>query len=270
MTEKTKLPPTEELEGSMPQFRCMAGKHNHSIDHGATTTEVRGLALCGGCNEWTPYHITGGLLHSVDEAAVPIRVCPNCGAKAAFRRRWEWPPNGDEIGALDSCSACGFTAYFKSSDRQGKSVIDQYPKVIRNPQDELPAQVKTAYAEALQCYGAGAPNGALLMCRRAIQEALDERGAKKGDLPTQLNDLVTQYKITPDLKDWADHARIGGKLAGHGTGGKEWGDPSKVWGDSEDAEAVLEFCEAFFEYLYVLPERNKQRRSRIAPPPATQ
>lgn len=267
--QETKLSPETYLEGnSMADFRCRQCSTNLSVNHSGATVAVWGLAQCNGCKSWTPFKEENGIFVIV-EPLMPARLCPNCKTKTAFRRLWDWPPNGEPVSALDLCLACGLVAYFKS-DRLGQTVIDQYPKVVQVAQPELPDQVKKAYAEALISQGAGAPNGALLMCRRAIQEALDNLGAKKGDLPTQLGDLVSKLKLTPDLKEWGDHARIGGKLAGHGTGGNEWGDATKIWGDASDAEAVIAFCEAFFEYVYVLPERNKERRAKTGTPPALQ
>lgn len=255
-------------EVKMADFLCAKCGAPLQVSHGQHVEAMQGYSQCQSCKMWTPFRVRGGI-YRIDESLMPVRICPNCKAKAGFRRRWEWPPESSKVAALDSCSACGFTAYFKSDDREGTNVTDMYPKVVLEPPTELPEPVKKAYAEALVCYGAGAPNGTLLMCRRAIQEALDGLGAKKGVLPTQLQDLVDKRKIPPDLKDWADHARIGGKLAGHGTGGAEWGDSTKVWGDMKDADAVIGFCDSFFDYLYVIPERNRQRRAGIDPIPPT-
>ncbi len=69
-------------------------------------------------------------------------------------------------------------------------------------------------------------------------------------------------KITPDLKDWADKARIGGRLAAHGTGEDEWGHPDKDWGDSQDAKEVIDFCTSFFEYAFVLKARLDKLRGQ--------
>lgn len=211
------------------------------------------------------------------EAAMPARKCPYCKVVSNFSRSADriinaesTPPgtNNEEV-SLDICQNCNAVVYFRTI-RGGGDVKDMYPGLTESAPDELPSNVRKAFDEALICYAAKAPNGALLMCRRAIQEALNDLGAKNGDLPTQLSDLVSKYKLTPDLKEWADHARIGGKLAGHGTGGNEWGDATKIWGDVTDAEAVIAFCEGFFEYVYVLPERNKQRRVKTGTPPVAQ
>ena len=90
-------------------------------------------------------------------------------------------------------------------------------------------------------------------------EEKNDLKAKKGDLPTQLQDLVDRDEITPKLKDWADQSRIGGRIAAHDTGGAEWGDPDKIWGDREDASIVIDYLKGFFEYVYVLDARMKER-----------
>lgn len=235
-------------------------------------TAMRGLSMSNQGGQTTRTDVE--LSHPTAEGGtkMPVRKCPYCKAMSNCDLG-DLLPGGKADGrvSIDRCQNCGSPTYVvvpNNGDRD--KVQDSYPKDIQTPPEELPEPVKKAYAEALVCYGAGAPNGALLMCRRAIQEALDGLGAKKGNLPTQLQDLVDKHRITPELKEWADHARIGGKLAGHGTGGSEWGDPAKVWGDKNDAEAVIGFCDAFFEYVYVLPDRNKRRRASTgtAPPVA--
>ncbi|MBI2170567.1 MAG: DUF4145 domain-containing protein [Chloroflexi bacterium] len=203
---------------------------------------------------------------------MPNITCPYCNLYQDMRiAAIAEEPNGTGfLRGLAFCRTCRNVVYFKTDE--GRDIVrEQYPSSkVRQAPSELPDNVKKSYQEALVCFAVDAPNGALLMCRRAMVDALIGLGApSKGDLPTQLKALVDSHKLTPDLKDWADHARIGGKLAGHGTGGDEWGDPSKIWGEQADAEAVIEFCDAFFEYIYVLPKRNADRRSRTGTTPAS-
>ena len=108
------------------------------------------------------------------------------------------------------------------------------------------------------------------MLRRTIQETIrdltkgweekEQKALLKEGLPTQLQKLVDKDLIAPALKEWTDQARVGGKMAAHGTGGGEWGDPKKEWGDQADAQEVKEFCLSFLEYAYVKPARLKKRR----------
>ncbi len=254
----------------MAEFRCGFCKAAMTMIYSGQATGGQGQLQCNNCQGWTPFKIEGNISIPI-EPRLSVRVCPSCKTKASFQRLWDWPlsstPDVEIVSALDLCTSCHFVMYYQG-DRAGTKAVDTYPKNLQTPPGELLEPVKKAFAEALVCHVAGAPNGALLMCRRAIQEALDDLGAKKGNLPTQLDDLVSMHKLTPDLKEWADHARIGGRLAAHGMEGGEWGDLSKVYGDKEDAEAVIEFCNGFFEYVYVLPKRNEERRTRTKTLPA--
>ena len=157
-------------------------------------------------------------------------------------------------------------------DNQEK-VITSYPPMMEKVPEGIPSSIGKAFQEAINCMQLEAWNGSLSMSRRTLQEALNdmigsldsiEEEAKKklvkSDLPTQLQALVDAHRITPDLKDWADQARIGGKLAAHGTGGDEWGEPDKEWGDQEDAQTVIEFLQSFLEYSFVMKQRLANRR----------
>ena len=195
------------------------------------------------------------------EVVMPARLCPYCHVVSNFDRigpRGAEPiPDADEtqVVSLDKCQNCKCLVYYRASEDTGDEVFDQYPRNVEKAAEELPEDIRKAFDEALICYGAGAPNGSLLMCRRALQEAMKDKEAKKGDLPTQLDDLIAKGEIIPRLRDWADQARIGGRLAAHGAGGDDWGDPDKIWGTMEDAESVIEYLKGFFQFLYVLDAR---------------
>lgn len=273
--QETKLSPETCLEGgSMADFRCRRCGINQNVGHSGGTSAMQGLVQCSSsaCRSWTPFKVDNGILVT-GENLMPARVCPNCKVKAAFRRLWDWPPidatDVAVVDALDMCSSCGYVAYFKT-DRLGQKVTDQYPKNVPQAPQEIPEKIRIAFQEALLCYGAGGPNGSLLMCRRALQEVMNDKQAKKGDLPVQLNDLVARGVIIPRLKDWADQARIGGRIAAHGGGGDEWGDPDKIWGTMEDAQIVIEYLNGFFEFVYVLDARMNARFGEHGASPASQ
>jgi hypothetical protein len=203
----------------------------------------------------------------LEEMPVPVIVCPHCLRGSDFNIRAHVPKELDSrtVCAIGSCRLCKKEVWFELSNNDPADVRSYYPRSVVSLPEGIPPAVHQAFEEALKCQEAGAPNGALEMCRRAIKEALVDLGAPpKGDLPMQLKALVDAQKITPDLKDWADQARIGGKLAAHGTGGDEWGQPEKAWGERQDAEDVIGFCTSFFEYAYTMTKRLQDRRSKPA------
>ena len=112
------------------------------------------------------------------EEKMPARLCPYCHALSDFDRgsavnAGGTPPknSGEEI-SLDSCQNCDAYVYFRTQKGGGDPVTEQYPLVVDHADDKLPDGVKRAFNEALVCYGAQAPNGTALLCRRALQETM--------------------------------------------------------------------------------------------------
>lgn len=203
--------------------------------------------------------------------AMPARMCPRCGVKSNFNLRFGYPvPSGHQVQRLDVCQNCNEGSYFVV-DPVSDQVTDMYPKTTVSLATEIPESVQRPFLEAIRSFDAGCPNASLCMSRRALDDALTELGAPAApNLPTRLNYLVANYLLTPALKDVADQARIGGKLAAHGTGGTEWGSPQKDWGDMTDAKDVIEYLSSVFEYAFVMPKRVDARRKGTPPSPVTQ
>ena len=194
---------------------------------------------------------------------MPVITCPHCGTGANFTLRAQTASQTKPTVecAIGRCEVCQKEVWFELERADQNHVITNWPVWQEGAQEELPPNVKRAFDEALDCSRAGAWNGALCMCRRAIDDALSNLGApEKGNLPTKLKALVESNVIAPPLEDWADQARIGGKLAAHGTGGDEWGQPDKDWAEESDAIEVINFCRSFFEYAYVMSARLDRRR----------
>ena len=196
---------------------------------------------------------------------MPATVCPHCDVGVEVTISCH-DSNGEEWG-VGRCPLCDGIFFLRWEEGEfGDEVTFTHPAVHAKASQDIRGAIREFYEEALRCVEAEAPNGALVMCRRALEEPLNDLGGSKGQLPKRLERLVKKHIITPDLKDWADHARIGGKLAAHGAGGEEWGDESLVKGAISEAKDVLLFMEAFFEYVYVIPARNQRRRTRTKPP----
>ena len=199
----------------------------------------------------------------LEEVAMPVITCPYCGTGTNFSILAQTGKYHDKevVCAVGRCEVCLKEVWFEVNAVNNNQVLTHWPIWQEAAQKELPPEVQGAFNEALDCYRIRAWNGSLCMCRRAIDDALVDLGApEKGNLPTKLQALVNANVIAPPLKDWADQARIGGKLAAHGTGGDEWGQPDKEWADESDANEVIEFCRSFFEYAYLMKARLDRRR----------
>ncbi len=193
-----------------------------------------------------------------EEGKVMLRRCFYCKGLSNFNLT-AVTRGGKLVGyaSLDTCQNCGTPAYFGvSNPNQRETILDRYPKLEVDPDEELPEEVKVAFREAMKALNEEIWNGCVTMCRRALEEATEDLGAEGRDLFTQIDDLETKRKITPELKEWAHEGRLGGKLGAHGT-------KQKKWADKEDAEEVLEFCRWFFRYVYVLPKQLAERKARV-------
>ena len=158
------------------------------------------------------------------------------------------------VVSLDRCQNCGTPAYFVvPSQNERGDILDRYPKLEVDPDEELPEEVKVAFREAMKALNEEIWNSCVTMCRRAIAEAMENLGAKGDNLFEQIDNLE---RITPELKEWAHEGRIGGNLGAHGT-------KQKKWANKDDAEEVLEFCRWFFRYVYVLPKQLAERKVKV-------
>ncbi len=187
-----------------------------------------------------------------------LRRCFYCKGLSNFDLS-EVTSGGKLVGmvSLDRCQNCGTPAYFVTPNhKQRAEILDRYPKLEVDPDEELPEEVKVAFREAMKALNEEIWNGCVTMCRRALEEAMGNLGAEGRDLFTQIDDLETKRKITPELKEWAHEGRLGGKLGAHGM-------KQKKWADKEDAEEVLEFCRWFFRYVYVLPKQLAERKAKV-------
>lgn len=189
-----------------------------------------------------------------------LRKCPYCKGLCNFDLGG-LSSGGMTVGyiSLDRCQNCGSYVYFSvNHPNRRDAVLDSYPKLEVTVDEELSDTVKVAFNEAIKALGEGIWNGCVIMCRRALEEAVTDLGAEGRDLFKKIDDLECKRKITLELKDWAHETRLGGKLGAHGI-------EEKKWADKDDAEEVLEFCRWFFRYVYVLPKQLAERKARVTP-----
>jgi len=144
------------------------------------------------------------------------------------------------------------------SHQDRNTILDSYPKLDSEPDNELPENVKVAFTEAIKGLNDGNWNSCVVMCRRALEEAMADLGAEGRDLFNRIDNLESQRRITPELKEWAHEGRLGGKLGAHGL-------EQKRWADKDDAEEVLEFSRWFLRYVYVLPQQLADRKAKFTP-----
>jgi len=127
-----------------------------------------------------------------------------------------------------------------------------YP--IGKPDDSveevIPAEIRTAFQEALRCRWIKAYQATVLTCRRALQVSCDREQAQGKDLFTQIDDLAAKQRITEPLKKMAHRIRLLGKRGAHG----DYSDIDATIGE-KDADDAITFMRHYLDHVYVLPAK---------------
>jgi len=127
-----------------------------------------------------------------------------------------------------------------------------FPVPQPNPSNEnIPNEIRNDLDEAKLCFSVNAYRGCAVLARRAMQNACIEKGATKGDLVNQINDLFNRNIITNDIKEWATGVRWIGNDAAH---------VNKEPVEASDAENSLKLAESLLEILYVIPKISEESR----------
>lgn len=151
------------------------------------------------------------------------------------------------------CDHCGKLILFIEQDNK---TVDQYPKKVPIIDESVPSRVAEDYVEAIKCFDIGANRASVVMCRRALQNSVIEKGAKKGKLFDQIDELYDNQIITKDIKDWAHEIRLTGNVGAHpDEDGLEDVTP-------EDAKELLKFMEEYLNYVYIMPAKVAAKRAR--------
>jgi len=187
--------------------------------------------------------------------------CPHCKAFANFVQaaRVEAAPSISDASFprafyhLMQCQRCA-GIIFVVLDSENR-ILDQYPAMRTEAPLECPQDVRDNYKEALGALNKGLWKAAVMMARSSLQAAMRGQGASGKNLQEEIDDLARRHVITPYLQEWAHEVRLGGNLVAHPEPGKRLG--------REDAEEIIDFADSLLHYMYVMPKRVEERRSRF-------
>jgi hypothetical protein len=144
-----------------------------------------------------------------------------------------------------------------------------YPTTIPVPvHAKIPQPMRSDLAEAKKCQTVSAYNAAVVMARRALQNAAVEQGAPRKrengrdvSLWAQLNWLKTKARITHQQWVYADAVRWIGNHGAHDEEPELRDDDILTITDvtAEDAETAIHLVEELCRTIYVLPEMAQQQ-----------
>ncbi len=173
-------------------------------------------------------------------------LCPYCNVHSTISNRARY--NQWSIYTCDHCNLPLLVI------RQVGEIIDQYPKRTPKLDESIPQEVADDYIEAIKCFDSKADKASVIMCGRALQSSVIERGATNKRLMDQIDDLYANAIITRSIRDWAHEIRLSRNIGAH---------PDKDGlkdVTSKDAKEIIEFMEEYLNYVYIMPDRVQKKR----------
>jgi Domain of unknown function (DUF4145) len=124
------------------------------------------------------------------------------------------------------------------------------------PSDNWPEGVKRFWVQSHDSLKNENWDAANVMARSALQFVVREKGAKKGTLRDQIDDLVSKGVLQPVMQEWAHEVRELANESAH----PHAPIPAEV--TARDARDIVNFTDFLLYYLYDLPKTIEQYRSR--------
>lgn len=214
--------------------------------------------------EWSGYR--GG------ELATYQIQCPFCFEKGNFTTAFhatKKKPNSSKKLNFDTlkCENCaGYVMVLWSSNEHsfGPDAHHDYrvlpwPQRIDSAPEHWPEEVQRYWIQAQRNLQDESWDAAALMARSALQVSLRDNKAQGNTLKAEINDLASKGILPPLMKDWSDNIRELGNISAHPQPGQPPTTP-------EDAKDIVKFLNFLLEYLYTLPKRISEYRSRKVKP----
>lgn len=185
-----------------------------------------------------------------------VMTCPSCKIPTQFTVR-----TTSGLNQIWNCTVCGQVIYLETSVGDATmvdkgTIKDYYPKVIPKLDESIPDKINQDMKEAYVCYDNNCFKASVAMARRALQNAVRDKGAKGEDLYNEIENLASKHIITPELKDWAHEIRSLGNIGAH----PEEDGLDEV--SKEDAKDIINFASEFLKYSYVMPSEVAKRRAK--------
>lgn len=158
-----------------------------------------------------------------------------------------WKKDHGSTWWLGVCNACKMPSLVLNNAQ----VV--YPTPLPEPTDpNVPAPIRADLDEAKLAHSVGCYRASATMSRRVVQLACIEKGAKDGNLVSQIQELRDNGTITEDLKEWATVVRWVGNDGAH---------PGKDPVTEPDSKDCLDLASQFLHVIFVAPAVAKARRA---------
>ncbi len=199
--------------------------------------------------------------------------CAFCGERdnwAIEHRAEKRKPNSRKVLYFDTykCGNCaGYVMVFWSASESSGGPMGgglhayrvlPWPLDIDDGEEYWPATVKRFWKQAHTALSREDFDAATVMSRSALQAVTRSQSAEGNDLYGEIEDLESKGIIPKIIKDWAHEVRLLARPSAHPETDEADVDPN-------DARDIVQFLDYLLEYVYGLPHRIEEYRSRRAP-----
>lgn len=187
--------------------------------------------------------------------------CPKCSARVSARVEGLLRPNrrSDDILVLAVCPSCGDGLFGRTYFIPGTDFVnDDAERLWPAPQAiavsaSVPEASQRDIKDAQKCIAHGIYSAAAVLCGRALERLVKDRAPDSKTLAQGLATLKATGIIDARLGEWADALRKERNIGAHAS------DEEVTKANAQD---VLDFTVAIFEYVYVLTEKYSQFMAR--------
>jgi hypothetical protein len=203
-----------------------------------------------------------------------VLECPHCKAeRIGFAPRGAVPakPGTSRTLLFMQCEGCGeavvvvtgsdgsnVTHWMQAGANSPGTIVETYPKpsAIEAPADIPTDWIRTAFLSGVDNLGRrGGANAAVAMFRRSIELAarhIDRKAPANTNLKQRI-ELLPDSVVTPAMKEWAHHIRLGANEGVH--------EPEEF--SEKEAKQLHIFAEMFLTYAFTLPAMLERAKTEV-------
>ena len=187
-----------------------------------------------------------------------VLYCNTCAARTGHTELWTTAQGGQTGSSIFvrvyRCVDCGSEIF---AITHGGAVWERYPyELSRRKLEGLPSDIEADFSEAQTDNGAGSYKSAVMMCRRVIQNAAEDKGSTPGRrLVDQLEELKNNGVLYSPLYKMATQIRVMGGKGAHPQDGKAKTEktPEEDTLDvvqPEESKQMIDFTAEILNFLY--------------------
>jgi hypothetical protein len=217
------------------------------------------------------------------DSHLPNGLCPRCGVRSSFEVIGSLPVTYDFTtyyqesgGRVGHDMSDQVSVLMCRNCHQGTVVVEEqwigdaprgrggggevsyrgfhwWPLPVETYSADIPAEIASAFAEAVTALAANCPRAAAVMARRTLEAICADKGETDGVLATRLTAMGNRGILTPVLADWAKEVRLVGNTGAHFDAIQQV--------SIDDARQLTTFIQELLKHIYELPAELARRRS---------